>query len=119
MRMLSTLCGRSTFLSLFSLFMHRTDVASISSSFSIISASYSSFFFTSPYGFHDSYSEQVTEAEFASVPARVQEHIKRTAANNLAMASGVNQWQFYTPAAAPTQYRRVGAFCSSLLLLGC
>jgi hypothetical protein len=55
-----------------------------------------------------SYSEQVTEAEFASIPPRVQEHIKRTAANNLQMLAGGNQWQFYTPVAPPNQYKRVG-----------
>ena len=53
------------------------------------------------------YSEQVTEAEFASIPPRVQEHIKRTAANNLQMLAGGNQWQFYTPVAPPNQYKRV------------
>jgi len=53
------------------------------------------------------YAEQVTEAEFASVPPRVQEHIRRTAANNLQMLAGGNQWQYYTPVAPPNQYKRV------------
>jgi hypothetical protein len=45
----------------------------------------------------------VTEAEFAALPARLQEQVKRTAAHN-----GQRDWNmYYTPAPTTNRYRRV------------
>ncbi|KAJ3728335.1 hypothetical protein FB446DRAFT_751522 [Lentinula raphanica] len=50
------------------------------------------------------YSEHnVTDAEFSSLPQRLQDHVKRAAAMR---ASGPN-WQYYQPAAAPTRFKRL------------
>jgi len=49
----------------------------------------------------------VTEGEFGSIPARVQEHIKRTAGHNLQNLSAGGQWQYYSPAVQPNRYKRV------------
>ena len=56
-----------------------------------------------------SYTEHyITEQEFNSLPPRLQEQVKRVAANNAAQASG-NGWGMYnyTPA-PPNRYKRVG-----------
>lgn len=51
------------------------------------------------------YAELVTEAEFASVPVRFQDHIKRMAANH--MLSGGNQYAFYASVNMQNQFKRV------------
>jgi len=45
----------------------------------------------------------VTDAEFAALPPRLQEQIRRVAIHN----SQGGQWGFNTPAAAPNRFRRV------------
>jgi hypothetical protein len=47
----------------------------------------------------------VTDGEFAALPPRLQEHIKRSAAH--AQQGGWNM--YYSPAPATARYRRVGA----------
>jgi hypothetical protein len=48
----------------------------------------------------------VTEAEFAALPSRLQEQVKRTAAHN-----GQRDWNmYYTPAPTANRYRRVGEY---------
>ena len=49
----------------------------------------------------------VTDKEFETLSPRVQEHIRRLAASNAA-ASGGMYTGFYTPAQAPTRFKRVG-----------
>jgi hypothetical protein len=46
----------------------------------------------------------VTDGEFAALPPRLQEHIKRSAAH--AQQGGWNM--YYSPAPATARYRRVG-----------
>ncbi|KAF9464579.1 hypothetical protein BDZ94DRAFT_476380 [Collybia nuda] len=54
----------------------------------------------------EDYSNQiVTEAEFNSLPPRIQEHVKRTAAHN--NQSGGGWGMYYSPAVAPNRYKRV------------
>jgi hypothetical protein len=54
-----------------------------------------------------SYTQQmVNEAEFNSLPPRIQEHVKRTAAHNNQASGGWNM--YYSPAVAPNRYKRVG-----------
>jgi hypothetical protein len=52
-----------------------------------------------------SYTENfVTDGEFAALPPRLQEQVKRAAAHN-----GQRDWNvYYTPAALPTRFKRVG-----------
>ena len=52
----------------------------------------------------------VTDAEFGALPPRLQEQVKRTAMHNLSQAAGWPQQMYYTPAAPPNRYKRVGAF---------
>jgi len=47
----------------------------------------------------------VTDAEFGSLPARVQEQVKRAATHNT--GAGTGWMQYYTPAVAPNVYKRV------------
>jgi hypothetical protein len=56
-----------------------------------------------------SYSENiVSDAEFAALPPRLQEQVKRAAAHN-----GQRDWNvYYTPAANPTRFKRVGEWFS-------
>ena len=46
----------------------------------------------------------VTEKEFESLPARLQEQVRRYATS----AGGAGWQQYYSPQVAPTQFRRVG-----------
>lgn len=54
------------------------------------------------------YENYVTDAEFASLPPRVQEQIKRIAVSNLANTApaGTNAW-YYPSAAPPARFKRV------------
>jgi len=47
----------------------------------------------------------VTDAEFASLPPRVQEQVKRAATHNA--GASTNWMAYYTPAVPPNQYKRV------------
>jgi len=49
----------------------------------------------------------VTDPEFTSVPARIQEAIKRAAQNNQAAQNGGQHWGYYSPAIQPNRVRRV------------
>jgi hypothetical protein len=54
-----------------------------------------------------SYTENfVTDGEFAALPPRLQEHIKRAAAHREAQGGGWNM--YYSPAPATNRFRRVG-----------
>ena len=48
--------------------------------------------------------KMVTEKEFESLPARLQEQVRRYATS----AGGAGWQQYYSPQVAPTQFRRVG-----------
>ena len=48
----------------------------------------------------------VTEKEFESLPARLQEQVRRYATS----AGGAGWQQYYSPQVAPTQFRRVGEY---------
>jgi len=48
----------------------------------------------------------VTDGEFASLPPRLQDALRRTATNNQNNSAGWNM--YYTPAQAPNRYKRVG-----------
>jgi len=48
----------------------------------------------------------VTDAEYAALPSRLQEQIRRVAIHNSQMTQG-NQWGFGTPAAVPNRFKRV------------
>ena len=51
----------------------------------------------------------VTDAEFASLPPRVQEQVKRAATHN-ASGGNSNAWAaYYTPAVVPDRFKRVGS----------
>ena len=57
----------------------------------------------------DRYTENyVTEGEFAALPARVQEQVKRHASHN-AQPGGGGGWNlYYSPAVTTNRYKRVG-----------
>ena len=54
--------------------------------------------------------KMVTEKEFESLPARLQEQVRRYATS----AGGAGWQQYYSPQVAPTQFRRVGECAPSL-----
>jgi len=48
----------------------------------------------------------VTDGEFASLPPRLQDALRRTATNNQNNSAGWNV--YYTPAQVPNRYKRIG-----------
>lgn len=69
----------------------------------------------------DSYSQNnITDAEFNSLPGRVQEAVRRTAQHH-AQQAAANQWGGgYYPAAAPptSTFKRYGELCERHLSMG-